>query len=85
MHYEERLGEPATQFVRSALGTGSKGTYKGTTYEGLENYTAFHTSPWSGWSTHIAIPSSLIDGPLAWSFLVDIAWLKRHTSDSAVI
>jgi signal transduction histidine kinase/ActR/RegA family two-component response regulator len=70
LHYEERVGTPATEFVRGAIKKGSRGFYPGETYEGLKNYTAFHTSDVLGWSTHIAVASSLIDTPTAWSFAV---------------
>ena len=41
--YAERVGTPATQFVRDAIVRGHGGLYAGTTYEGLKNYTAFHS------------------------------------------
>jgi signal transduction histidine kinase len=67
---EHRVAEPATQYVRDAIRTGTQGIYRGRTYEGLVNYTAYYTSPWSGWSTHIAVPSKMIDTPTSWSFVV---------------
>jgi signal transduction histidine kinase/ActR/RegA family two-component response regulator len=67
--YDERVGTPATQFVRDAMRKGSGGLYTGTTYEGLKNYTAFRVSPLSGWSTHIALASASIDTPARWSFV----------------
>jgi signal transduction histidine kinase len=70
LHYEERVGTPATKYVRAAIGEGARGFYRGETYEGLKNYTAFHSSDLSHWSTHIAVASSLIDAPTAWSFAV---------------
>ena len=66
----ERVGQPATQYVRDAIERGDHGIYRGRTYEGLRNYTAYHVSPWSGWSTHIAFASSQIDTPTSWSFVV---------------
>lgn len=70
LDYERRVGKPATQFVRDAIATGKRGLYRGTTYEGLKNYTAFFASHLSGWSAHLAVASSLIDTPTAWSFIV---------------
>jgi signal transduction histidine kinase len=67
---EHRIGRPATEFVRNAISTKPQGMYRGRTYEGLRNYTAYYVSPWSGWSTHIAIASTLIDSPISWSFVV---------------
>ena len=70
LHYEERVGTPATRFVRAAIEAAPRGFYPGETYEGLKNYTAFDTSSRFGWSTHIAVPSALIDAPTSWSFAV---------------
>ena len=68
--YEKRIGQPATPYVHDAMRSGQRGFYKGTTYEGFKNYTAFYTSAWSGWSAHVAVASTLIDTPTSWSFVV---------------
>lgn len=68
--YETRVATPATSYVRDAMLTGTDGFYRGKTYEGFENYTAFRTSAWSGLSAHVAIASTLIDTPTSWSFVV---------------
>ncbi|MGH8241487.1 MAG: hypothetical protein ACREXP_31335, partial [Steroidobacteraceae bacterium] len=67
--YAERVGTPATQYVLEAIRTGKSGVYSGTTYEGLRNYTAYHSSQFSGWSTHLAVASGSIDTPTRWSFV----------------
>ena len=67
--FAERVGTPATQYVRDAIRAGRSGVYSGTTYEGLKNYTAYHVSPSSGWSTHLAVASASIDTPTRWSFV----------------
>jgi len=54
--YANRLGKPATQYVRDAVARGGEGIYSGKTYEGLKNRTAYTTSSLSGWSAHIAVP-----------------------------
>jgi len=41
----------------------------GTQAEGLKNYTAYHVSPISGWSTYLAVASASIDTPTRWSFV----------------
>lgn len=69
LHFQKRVATPATIYVRNAIHRSDHGFYPGTTYEGLKNYTAFHTSPWSGWSAHLAVASSMIDTPTAWSFV----------------
>jgi signal transduction histidine kinase len=67
-NYAQRVATPVTPYVRDAIRGGKQGFYRGTTYEGLQNYTAFDTSAWSGLSVHIAIASTLIDRPVSWSF-----------------
>ena len=65
-----KVGTPATSVVRDAARTGGQGFYRGITPEGFKNYTAFFTSSLSGWSTHVAVASALIDTPTSWSFIV---------------
>ena len=65
--YAQRLGTPATHFVRDAIRGGKTGLYRGVTYEGLDNSTAFSTSAITGWSTHIGVPQARLDAPLWWS------------------
>jgi signal transduction histidine kinase/CheY-like chemotaxis protein len=67
--YSERVGTPATQYVRDAVREKNSGLYSGTTYEGLKNYTAYNVSGMSGWSTHLAVASASIDTPTRWSFV----------------
>jgi signal transduction histidine kinase/ActR/RegA family two-component response regulator len=69
LHFDERVGTPATRYVREAIRADSGGLYPGTTYEGLKNYTAYHVSPFSGWSAHLAVASATIDSPSRWSFV----------------
>jgi signal transduction histidine kinase/CheY-like chemotaxis protein len=69
LDYAERVGTPATQYVRDAIHGDTSGLYTGTTYEGLKNYTAYYVSPMSGWSTHLAVASASIDTPTRWSFV----------------
>ncbi len=61
--YKGRVGTRATPYVLSAVEKGGSGFYRGKTYEGFVNYTAYATSDISGWSTHIAINHALIDAP----------------------
>jgi signal transduction histidine kinase len=60
-----RLGTPATVYVRRAAAKGGDGLYQGRTYEGLENFSGYTTSSLTGWSTHVAVDRSRIDGPRA--------------------
>ena len=68
--YAKRVAQPATRHVRDAISHSTSGFYRGTTYEGVQNYSGFQTSSWSGWSVHIAVPSRLIDRPNSWSLIV---------------
>ncbi|HET9447955.1 MAG TPA: histidine kinase dimerization/phospho-acceptor domain-containing protein, partial [Steroidobacteraceae bacterium] len=70
--YAERVGTPATQYVRDAIRSGKGGLYTGTTYEGLKNYTAYDVSSFSGWSAHLAVASTSIDTPTRWSFVAAV-------------
>jgi signal transduction histidine kinase/ActR/RegA family two-component response regulator len=69
LSFDERVGTPATHYVREAIRAKPGGLYQGTTYEGLKNYTAYHVSPFSGWSAHLAVASATIDSPGRWSFV----------------
>lgn len=69
LDYVARVGTPATVYVRTAINTGAGGLYRGKTYEGLENYTAYHASLFSRWSAHLAVSSASIDTPTRWSFI----------------
>ena len=71
---EERVGTPATEFVRTAIASGeTSGIYEGVTYEGFRNLSAYVVSPLTGWSTHVAIASALIERPRAYSSAAIIA------------
>ncbi|MFN3669392.1 MAG: histidine kinase dimerization/phospho-acceptor domain-containing protein [Brevundimonas sp.] len=70
LNFAERVGTPATVYVRRAVAKGGEGIYEGRTYEGLENYTAYATSNASGWSAHVAVNRKLIDSPRFWLFIV---------------
>jgi len=66
LDFQNRVGTPATTYVREALAKGGRGLYRGRTHEGLENYSAYVTSPASGWSAHVAVNHRLIDSPRFW-------------------
>ena len=61
--YAKRVGTPGTSYVLEAVATGGTGIYKGVTFEGLTNYTAYVTSSLTGWSAHVAINRALINQP----------------------
>ena len=66
LDFRSRVGTPATIYVRNALARGGRGLYRGRTYEGLENYSAYVASPANGWSAHVAVNHALIDSPRLW-------------------
>jgi signal transduction histidine kinase len=70
--YADRVGTPGSVSLRDAVRAGGEGVYRGKTLEGLANYTAYHTSPLSGWSAHMAVAAGNVDQPLAWNNRVRI-------------
>jgi hypothetical protein len=68
--FTERVGTPSTQYVRDVVSGGEEsGIYRGVTWEGLRNNTAFVRSASTGWSAHIAIDARLIDAPRTYSYV----------------
>jgi signal transduction histidine kinase len=65
--YENRIASPASVSVRNAIARDSEGIYEGVTLEGLENYSAYTSSPDTGWSAHIAIGAATLDSPRTWA------------------
>tara|TARA_R110001606_G_scaffold12306_2_gene52937 strand:- start:30078 stop:31664 length:1587 start_codon:yes stop_codon:yes gene_type:complete len=69
LDYADRVGKPATIYVRRAVDRGGAGTYEGVTYEGLVNYTSYRVSPETGWSVHVAVNRNVLDSPRLWRFV----------------
>ncbi len=64
LNHQERFGQLGSTFVQSAIRSGKAGgLYRGTTLEGVENYSAFTRSASTGWSVHVALESAYIDKP----------------------
>ena len=70
LNYEKMLGLPASHYLRDAVKASSHGFYQGVTLEGMENFTGFRTSSLTGWSAHVAVPSSVVERPIFWSSLI---------------
>jgi len=70
---ERRVGAPVTDYMKQAIEQGPQGFYRYQTFEGVPAHTAYTISPWSGWSTHVAVESSVIEGPISWSLIVATA------------
>jgi signal transduction histidine kinase/CheY-like chemotaxis protein len=73
LDHANRVGTPATVYVRDAVKKGGEGLYRGRTYEGVENVSVYHTSKLTGWSAHLAISNTLIDAPASLAVMVAIA------------
>jgi signal transduction histidine kinase len=58
-----RVGTTGSRSLQRSVAKGGDGIYRGVTLEGFENYTAYATSPTTGWSAHIAVGVSAIDKP----------------------
>ncbi len=69
LDFQNRVGTPATTYVRQALAKGGRGLYRGRTHEGLENYSAYVTSAANGWSAHVAVKHTLLDSPRRYFFI----------------
>lgn len=67
LHFADRVGLPGSVYLRRAVAVGGEGFYPGVTLEGRPNYTAYYTSPQTGWSGHVAVDSSEIDNPRGWA------------------
>jgi signal transduction histidine kinase len=65
--YRARVGTPGTTYLRRAAARGGEDIYRGVTYEGVANYSAFAASPRTGWSAHEAVDRSTIDSARTWS------------------
>jgi signal transduction histidine kinase/CheY-like chemotaxis protein len=70
LRYSELIGMPGTHFLRDAIMGGNEGLYFAITREDAKNYTAFYKSPWSGWSSHVAVAAATMDALSWWSFAV---------------
>jgi signal transduction histidine kinase/CheY-like chemotaxis protein len=65
-----RIATPASQAVRHATAAGPEGFYQGRLIEGAADYTAYYTSPLTGWSIHLAMPAHEFESPLHRSFWI---------------
>ncbi|WP_394762711.1 response regulator [Phenylobacterium sp.] len=72
MNYAKLVGRPGSAYLRAAVRQGGQGVYRGFTLEGTPNYTAYVTSPVTGWSTHVAVAAHPFDAARYWSVAV---WL----------
>lgn len=71
--FSNRVGKPASLYVRQAAERGGRGAYLGRTLEGIDNHSVYETSTYSGWSVHFAISQSSIQGAVPWTAWVAIS------------
>ncbi|MGZ3264348.1 MAG: ATP-binding protein [Croceibacterium sp.] len=58
-----RVGTQARPYALAAVARSEAGTYRGVTFEGTPTYTAFAKSRLTGWSGHVAVDRTRVDGP----------------------
>ncbi len=68
--YADRVGHDGSTFLRAAVRRGGEGFYRGVTLEGTATYTAYVTSSLTGWSTHVALPTTAFDAARVWSMAI---------------
>jgi PAS domain S-box-containing protein len=64
MNSERSLGQPASQSLQAALARAPEGWFRGTTVEGLDVYTPYNRSTFSGWTVAIGIPAAAVEASL---------------------
>lgn len=67
---QEKLGHLGSAYLQEASKRGGHGKYTNVTLEGVPSYTAYVTSDVSGWSTHVALPTTPFDTARLWSYLI---------------
>jgi len=64
------VGQLASDSLREALDRAPEGWFHGTTIEGMEVYTPYNRSPYSGWTVAMGIPAAVVEAG-AWR----LTWL----------
>jgi signal transduction histidine kinase len=68
---QEWIGKPPSRTLRQIMQEGDEGAWKvTTTLEGVPVYTVFHTSPVTGWTAAIGLPTETLDSPIRRSYLM---------------
>ena len=58
------MGQPASESLQAALARASEGWFRGTTVEGIDVYTPYNRSSFSGWTVAIGIPAAEVQASL---------------------
>jgi PAS domain S-box-containing protein len=69
MDSERNLGRSAPESLQAALTRAPEGWFRDSTIEGLDVYTAYSRSPYSGWTVVMSIPAATIEASLRSSLL----------------
>lgn len=77
---EEMVGQLASPSLRNALSQASEGWFRGTTLEGLEVYTPYTRSAYSGWTVAIGMGAAGVDARAA-----DIGWIFAAGAIAALL
>ncbi|HSF58204.1 MAG TPA: PAS domain-containing protein [Candidatus Binatia bacterium] len=64
MSPERSVGQPASQSLQVALSQSSEGWFHGATVEGLDVYTPYNRSDFSGWAVALGVPASAVEASL---------------------
>ena len=67
LNYAQHVGRPGSVDLRAAVRRGTGGFYRNVTLEGIASFTAYATSPTTGWSTHVAVAASPFKEARLWS------------------
>ncbi|HET7221227.1 MAG TPA: ATP-binding protein [Vicinamibacterales bacterium] len=78
------LKRPTDQFA-AAIRAAHAGTIRSTMLEGMRSYSAWHTSPVTGWTIGLGRPADDIDGPLWWSLGALIAVMMTLLGSGLVL
>jgi PAS domain S-box-containing protein len=65
---ERYIGRKPTQQFAAAIRSGPEGSLRSSLLEGTPSYSAYSTSPLTGWTVGIGVPSDAVDRPL-WRWL----------------
>jgi signal transduction histidine kinase len=72
---EKFVGKMASQSLRDALARAPNGWFRGRTVEGIEVYSPYWRSEWSGWAVSMGVPAAAVDAAAAragWILLLGV-------------
>jgi PAS domain S-box-containing protein len=66
---ERSLGQPASKSLQEAISSTPEGWFRGNTIEGIDVYTPYSHSSFSGWTVAIGVPAAVVEASLRRSLL----------------